>query len=541
MQDEIQNRLEKEFQRFIELSNLLDRKTRKYLVQYMQNKLEPNKYRIPEELNDRYYDYFTRALDELFSIQHLLNLCQEHEKLSAQIMLDTLQWLRKSYQKVREKGPHDEEVDYLENWGITPMHRFVERWHVLITYLNHRYTREDLNTDFYSDRFKDLIQNRKLADIPEENQERLELLLHDLLAQWDALLNAKLLEYQLKKLEDEIENMIGLMEAKVNEFVQLQSIISPFSDYLSGHWDMSRSLWQDSSFDTIQQYDDLLQREKELQELADMLGQMREAELEIEEETFEKTIIRQEWVADEMMRTELVDVHNSDDLNHMLSSEAALLGEETEDLFLKKWVDKQLLSFRYEDRKLVKSEDTFTEVYQRTRLKEKGPFIICVDTSESMHGRPEQIAKVLCLGILKMASRENRRAYLINFSTGIQTLDLQDIGKSIDAIAKFLRMSFYGGTDISLPLFEAIKQLKTNNYRDADVLVISDFIMYKIHESILTEVKYFQQNQDTQFHSLTLSKQANPDILKFFDTNWVYNPKEKGIIRELTKGLRTIG
>lgn len=541
MQDEIQERLDKEFQRFIELSNLLDRKTRKYLVQYMENKLEPNKYLIPKELNDRYFDYFKRALDELFSIQHLLNLCKENEKLSAQIMLDSLQWLRKSYQKVREKGPLDEEVDYLENWGITPMHRFVERWYVLLTYLSQRYTREDINTDFYQDRFKALIQNKKYTDIPEENRERLELLLHDLLAQWDALLNAKLLEYQLQKLEEEIENMIGLMEAKVNEFVQLQSIISPFSDYLSGHWDMSRSLWQDSSFEAIQHYDDLLKREKELQELADILGQMREAELEIEEETFEKTIIRQEWVADEMMRTELVDVHSSDDLSHMLSSEAALLGEDTEDLFLKKWVDKQLLTFRYEDRKLVKSEDTFSEVYQRTRLKEKGPFIICVDTSESMNGRPEQIAKVLCLGILKMASRENRRAYLINFSTGVQTLDLQDIGKSIDAIAKFLRMSFYGGTDISLPIFEAIKQLRTNNYRDADVLVISDFIMYKIHDSILDEVKYFQQNQDTQFHSLTLSKQANPDILKFFDTNWVYDPKEKGIIREMTKGLRTIG
>jgi uncharacterized protein with von Willebrand factor type A (vWA) domain len=152
-----------------------------------------------------------------------------------------------------------------------------------------------------------------------------------------------------------------------------------------------------------------------------------------------------------------------------------------------------------------------------------------------MYGRPEQIAKVLCLGILKMATRENRRAYLINFSIGIKTLDLQDIANSIDALAKFLRMSFHGGTDISLPLYEAIRQLKTNDYRDADVLVISDFIMYRVDQKVLDEVRYFQQNNGTQFHSLTLSNDPNAEILSYFDTNWIYDPAKKGVMRELVR------
>nr|WP_256534325.1 VWA domain-containing protein [Lewinella sp. JB7] len=180
------------------------------------------------------------------------------------------------------------------------------------------------------------------------------------------------------------------------------------------------------------------------------------------------------------------------------------------------------------------------EVHQRVKQREKGPFIVCVDTSQSMMGRPEEIAKVLTLGVLKMAIHSNRRAYLISFSTGIKTIDLHDIANSIDELAAFLTMSFYGGTDATLALYEALRQLKTNDYQDADVLMISDFVMYRIDQDILNEVAYYQHNKQTEFHSLALAREANAELLGRFDTNWIYDPATRGIIRELTRGLATI-
>ncbi len=542
MKKEIEELLDQEYDRFIEFSNLLDRKTRKYLVQYLQNKLTPEAHVIPE-LNDQYFQYFKSALDKLFSIEHLLPLMQRNQQITKQVILDTLYWLRKTWDKAQQKTPFKQEVDRLEGWAITPLHVFLHRWPFLINFLKSTYSKEEIQSDFFRDRFKAIIANRqKPAELEQNDKDQIERLLNDLLAQWDALLNAKILNYQLEKMDEEREQFLQLVEAKVEEYERLTSLVSPFSEYLGNYWDMSRELWQETSFDTIRQYADLLEDEESLKELADLLGSMREAEIEMEEETYEKVIIRQEWVVDETAKSEIVGVHESDDLSNLLSAEASLLSDETtETLFLKKYADKNLLTFRYEDRKLVKSEDHLTEINQRIKQKEKGPFIICVDTSESMHGRPEQIAKVLCLGILKMAARENRRAYLINFSIGVKTLDLYDIASSIDEIAKFLRMSFYGGTDISLPLYEAMRQLHTNAYQDADVLVISDFIMYQISEEILKDVRFFQQNKGVQFHSLTLSDNPNTRILEAFDTNWVYNPKKKGIIRELTKGLQAIG
>jgi uncharacterized protein with von Willebrand factor type A (vWA) domain len=539
MRKELQEKLEEEYERFIEFGALLNRQMRKYLVQYLENKLAPDKYVVPE-LNDQYFQYFKKALDQLFAVNHLIPTLRDNDHISYQLVLDTLYWLRKTYKKIRAKHPYTDEEDRLGGWSATPIHIFVKRCYYLVDYLRKTYKKEEIDTSFYERQFKELIAQKAIEEISAADRKKLDLVLTDLLAQWDALLYAKIFAYQLQKLEEEQEKYTQLLEAKVEEYQKLMQIITPVSDYLG--WDMSRSLWQETSFDIVKEYDDLLEDEKSLKELADLLGSMREAEIEIEEEAFEKTIIRQEWVVDEHSKAEIVGVHESDDLNNLLSAEVGLLSDEnTELLFLKRYADKNLLTFRYEDRKLVKSENVLTEVNQSVRLKEKGPFIICVDTSESMTGRPEQLAKVLCLGILKMAIKENRRAYLINFSQGIKTLDLYDIASSINEIAKFLRMSFYGGTDISLALYEAVRQLRSNDYQDADVLIISDFIMYKVNKDVLQDVKFFQQNKGTQFHSLTLSSEPNDQILNYFDTNWLYDPKKKGIIKEMTLGLKTIG
>lgn len=531
---DLEKKLTEEYQRFIEFGQLLDRQTRKYLVQYLQNLLGQADFTVPDDLNDQYFQYFREGLDRLFATKDLLPLLQKNDNITEQLVLDTLYWIRKTYHKVRQDNPFEDELKRLTMWSITPKHQFVSRWAVMTQYLKSVYPKEQLEVGFYANSFQETIGSKTIEDILPKDLERMELILTDLLAQWDALLNAKILEHQLQKLEEEREQYLELMEAKVEEYQKLMDIISPFSDYLG--WDMSRELWQDSSFDIIQKYDELLQDEASIKELADLLGRLREAEIELEEETFERTIIRQEWVSDEYSKAEIVGVHESDDLNHLISSEASLLSDEhTEDLFLQKFAEKHLITFRYEDRRLIQSEDKFTEVNQRVRQKEKGPFIVCVDTSESMTGRPEQIAKVLCLAILKMAIRENRRAYLINFSIGIKTLDLYDVANSVDELAKFLKMSFYGGTDISLPLSEALRQLKTHDYEDADVLVLSDFIMYRVNKDVLKEVRHCQQNRGAQFHSLTLSDDPSSMILEYFDNNWLYDPRQKGIIRDLNR------
>lgn len=535
---EISQIIEEEYERFIEFGNLLDRKSRQYLVEYFRYKLEGTTYESPE-LNDQYFKYFQKALEHIFSINKLLPLLQENQRISQHVVLDTLQWIRKTFAKVRTQNPYHKEEDLLKGWAVTPLKIFTERYPFLLNFLRNNYARQVLDTEFYADRFKSFFA-KDISEQTATEKQKFELIFTDLLSQWDALLQGKILAYQLTKFEEEEANYTELLEAKVEGYDRMESLFNPVTKYLG--WDLSRELWKDTSFEVLEQYEELLKDEKSIQELADLLGEMKEAEIVMEEETFEKTIVRREWVVDELAKSEIVGVHESQDLSNLVSSEVGLLSDATtESLFLKKYVDKQLLTFRYEDRRLVNSRDNIMEVHSRVKQKEKGPFIVLVDTSESMSGRPEQIAKVLCLGILKMAIKDNRRAFLINFSIGIQTLDLYDIYNSLEEVAAFLRMSFNGGTDASLALTEALRQLRNNNYQDADVLMISDFIMYRIDKDVLDDIRYFQQNKGTEFHSLTLSKEANSEILQRFDTNWIYDPRQKGIIKELTRGLGTIG
>ena len=530
--------LRQEYDRFIEFGHLLDRRTRKYLVEYLQAKVTGTAY-TGEVLNDRYAEYFHRALDEIFDIDSILFVCSANESITRQIVLDTLYWIKKTFAKVEAKHPQANEVELLRGWSVTPAKAFRHRYPTLLQFLQSEYSREELDTTFYQDRLATYFAT-PVEEWTDGDRQNFERILTDLLSQWDALLQARILDYQLRKFSEAKDSYVELLGEKVEEYRRLKSILNPFSEYLG--WDMSRDLWQNTSFDTLKKYDELLQDEESVRRLADLLGNLREAEIEIEEETFEKTIVRQEWIVDAHARSEIVGVHESQDLNHLLSSEAALLSHEvTETAFLKKYADSSLLTLRYEDRRLVRSEDQVMEINQRVKQREKGPFIICVDTSQSMMGRPEEIAKVLTLGILKMAINSTRRAYLINFSTGIKTIDLYDIANSIDELAAFLRMSFYGGTDATLALYEALRQLKSHDYHDADVLMISDFVMYKIDQEILNEVAHFQHNKNTEFHSLALAREANAELLSRFDTNWVYDPKQKGIIRELTRGIAEIG
>ena len=71
--------------------------------------------------------------------------------------------------------------------------------------------------------------------------------------------------------------------------------------------------------------------------------------------------------------------------------------------------------------------------------------------------------------------------------------------------------------------------------------MVSDFIMYKLGEDVKQQISHYQINRNTQFHALAIGDQINNEVLNYFDTNWQYNPKEKGIIRALSRGLKDIG
>ena len=153
-----------------------------------------------------------------------------------------------------------------------------------------------------------------------------------------------------------------------------------------------------------------------------------------------------------------------------------------------------------------------------------------------MHGTPETVAKMLCFAILKLAIRENRKCYLISFSTGIQTINLTDLNNSLDKIIEFLSMSFHGGTDASPAMNEALRMLSTEDYKKADVIMASDFVMAGLTENVKNQILLAKENK-TKFHSLVIGNSQNKQVIEEFDNNWVYDSNNPYCVLTLVKNI----
>ncbi len=173
---------------------------------------------------------------------------------------------------------------------------------------------------------------------------------------------------------------------------------------------------------------------------------------------------------------------HSDDIARMLPREAGYLGHPgLHMLWHAKRAERALLCYRVEG-VLSEHQPELPEVSGTTvpaspaGSPEKGPLLICLDTSASMHGEPERLAKALCLEVLRLANRERRQALLFAFSGPGQLLQerLQFSPDGLRRLVRFLQRTFQGGTDIRLPLERALAQVEQAGWEKSDMLLVSD-------------------------------------------------------------------
>ena len=198
---------------------------------------------------------------------------------------------------------------------------------------------------------------------------------------------------------------------------------------------------------------------------------------------------------------EVEQVSLGKDLQHLLPMETAILADkETEDLFYLRYASSQLQLFANKP----KQESVLkTEKKRNKKLRlEKGPIIVSLDTSGSMSGRPEKVARCLLLQLLRMAKKQKRKCFLITFSVRAECMDLSRPG-SWNRLNRFLNNPFTGGTDGEDMIKNALKMLNTDNYSMADVLIISDFYFPNPRPQT-KELMEIEHNKGTRFYGLQI-------------------------------------
>jgi len=107
---------------------------------------------------------------------------------------------------------------------------------------------------------------------------------------------------------------------------------------------------------------------------------------------------------------------------------------------------------------------------------EAGPVIVCLDTSASMAGAAEQLAKAVVLEAMRSA-RHARRGCLVYAFGGpgeVRRTVLDHDVEGLVALAGLLSASFHGGTDIAEPIEAAVGDLGERQWAGADLLIVSD-------------------------------------------------------------------
>jgi uncharacterized protein with von Willebrand factor type A (vWA) domain len=529
--------MDSKFNRFETFGSIADEVTRKRLVENIYLQLQ-KKIENGNGFTNVNTDNFATSIDEILNNSTMKELCSKDPELAEKITQEILEFINRTKKQLNKtESPFENEIEFKKEFEQSNKSDFKNKRDKVKPIIKEYYDKIELDFNFYEKEFNRSLDKKNKND---KDKPSFESVKEHFIEKWEELIYKKQINWELKQIENERKKFCEDLYKRIEELKKLQEALEPFTKEFGRLWDMTKGNWHRVNFDILKRYAELLQRDKSLQELAEMLGRMRQAEKKFEEELFQNIQLKTEWKVEHASKSDLIGIHESDDLSSLLPSEAALLADETmQSVFFKKFAEKKLQTFEYQAKMLSYREEEFMDKRKKEKEEAKGPFIICVDTSGSMHGTPETVAKTLCFAILKIAIRDNRKCYLISFSTGIETLNLTDLKNSLDKIISFLSMSFHGGTDATPAMREALRMLTTQDYKKADVIMVSDFVMSAFDPTTQDQIKSAKENK-TKFHSLVIGNSQNQSIIRDFDSNWFYDINNPNSIQTLVKNVYKI-
>jgi uncharacterized protein with von Willebrand factor type A (vWA) domain len=539
------------YEQFIESGKIASRKECMEISEIVR-KWEPNN---PVSTNiDKIY---SDLLNEYISDNKINNLLEKYPGVKDDIAKKLFELLENIEPIKNGQDYHTEETIRLNNFSSLPVDEFRQKWSKEKEYLKRTYTKGEIPFDFFQNKIDNSFQKRdtglkllnsrkkeiettKSADKSDALKKEINQLDKDsknvsfeikaihnnLKAHWQRQLELKIFQEKIKEIDGLRKNYLNELYKDIEKLKEILKSLNPFiTDFpIPGRlWDLSKGNWHKVEFELLNRYSDIIKQQKELQELADLLGKYRHTETELENEEIEKTEIINKFVINHSGKSELIGITESNDLNNLLPTELALFSyPATENIFYKRYAEKKLQSYEFISKQKYFETIKTTAIRQKERESDKGPFILAIDTSGSMHGKPEQFAKVLAFAITKIAYKEKRKAFIISFSNDINMFELTHIKNSLTKLIDFLQMSFYGGTDVTEAVNEAIRLMLTENYKKADLLIITDGIFGKPDDKTLQAITLLK-NQGNKFNSLIIGESQNNSALDFCDNNWTYD------------------
>lgn len=216
-------------------------------------------------------------------------------------------------------------------------------------------------------------------------------------------------------------------------------------------------------------------------------------------------------------RSEMDGVSIGNNLSNLLPIEYALIDETH---FYVRFVKRELQQFAYRNHQSKKIK---TEKKQNPQPRlERGPVIVAIDTSGSMTGASTKISKALLMSMVSKMHRQNRKLFLITYSVHTKALEL-DRPSQFRKVEEFFSVRFSGGTDGEEIFNKALDILQTNNFRMADVLIISDFLFAVPLKTTADRIAQ-ERSKGTKFYGLCINGNIG-QYAGYLDKFWNVEPK----------------
>ena len=327
--------------------------------------------------------------------------------------------------------------------------------------------------------------------------------------------NKELVEQLMEDFKEQWEPAVDKLDKAAKAFEGLD--LDDLADGPEG-FDITKGLWQQTGW---QELDSLRRKLEELRELRDLVrslgrgsgrGPLRRAPRQRDRRGMPVGLTRSP-----MEPEETAGLARSDDLSRMLPGEMALIAQGSRParlLHFARRMERTLLS--YERVGWAEEPAVTTEGMEIRPAAECGPIILCLDTSGSMMGARETVAKAMALECMRQAKSQQRACYLYSFSGpgDCQELELKVTGQGVSKLLEFLAGSFHGGTDVDEPFIRALDRLGQEEWSNSDILLVTDGEIRPPDVDVVAKLDTAKEEMGLKVHGLLVGEPgAGADVM----------------------------
>lgn len=354
------------------------------------------------------------------------------------------------------------------------------------------------------------------------------VLCNDMEGAFRAAIDNRLQFMRMRGMTDPYE-LAQVQQDYINEFLPrqqelLDKYLTVVPEYVTQHavsddefeqcWALMGGIWNVLEFERIRLIVGLQKQYPQVLEVAKVLGRIAD------EEGGERVPLGggNTMKIEHSAPSDIEGVTIGNDLTSMLPCEMAqMVDDDLNGLFVYKFTTRNLQNFRYKSAVMHPSHKL-----QLRRARQKGPMVVCLDTSGSMAGQPERISHALIVKLLQLALRQDRDFLLIAFSYMAKAFEVrQNRARLLD----FFRKQASGDTDVTDMLEMCIDTLMSKpEYMSADVCLVSDYKMPLANDVLMKRVMDLRE-RGTRFYGLQIGETSFKEWPRYFDRIWQLNYK----------------